>query len=64
MYRIDRMGKDGVVLFQFILCILYIHVRNSDFGSGYAGLGNPQFNGLLAKIECSLYLRNIKQGRL
>jgi len=38
MYRIDRMRKDGVVLIQLILCILYIHVRNSNFGSGYAEL--------------------------
>ena len=35
--RQDR--KYGVVLIQPILCIRYIHVRNSDFGSGSAGLG-------------------------
>lgn len=33
------MGKDGVSFIQLILCILYIHVRNSNFGSSYAGLG-------------------------
>jgi len=33
------MEKDGVVLIHLILCILYIHVRNLDFGSGYTGLG-------------------------
>jgi hypothetical protein len=37
------MGKDRVALFQLILCILYIHVRNSDLGSGYAGLGYHQY---------------------
>ena len=37
MHRIDRMGKDGFVLIQLVLCILYIHVRNLDFGSGDAG---------------------------
>jgi len=39
MYRINRMGKDGVDLIQLILCILYIHIKHSDCGSGYAGLG-------------------------
>ena len=29
------MGKNGVVLMQFILCILPIHVRNSNFGLGH-----------------------------
>jgi hypothetical protein len=36
MYRIDRMGKGGAVLFQPILCILSIHVRN--FGDASASL--------------------------
>jgi hypothetical protein len=33
------MRKDGVGPIQLILFILYIHVENSEFGSGYAGLG-------------------------
>jgi len=33
------MGKDGVVSIQLILCIMFIHVKNSDLGFGYVGLG-------------------------
>jgi hypothetical protein len=31
MYMIDRIGKDRVDVFQLILCIMSIHVINSDF---------------------------------
>ena len=45
MYRIDRMRKEGLGYIQLILCILYIHVTNSDFGSGDAGYGDTFFKG-------------------